>query len=334
MHNRLLFYWSLSELAGLYLLWEGLYRWDQIVGFLAAHGLSMALALAVCISLVSTDARLRDRVVNRHFLVILGAVGLVPVVGPVTVLIWGTFLRSYPIYPVRKEAFDVVDANVLGEIRQYFQVRAIPVAEALLIGTASREVAMRMVSVLEEMDWSDRKANVLKYVVKLSPHQNVVLMAIDALTQRLDGILRELAAEEAKEAPDALRVARLYHEICYLDLCDPAMRQEYLAKACDWALRAYREEETEENALHAVKYLLRLNRVEEAEAIYHQTRERGRYFLPHWISFELELALKKRDWQTFENLTFLIEQGSGVFISERIKKAARAWERVRTSAWL
>ena len=334
MNLRLIAYWSITELAGAYLLVGGLDRWDRIAAFLAAHLLCVAIGLFFCISLLSTTKSMREMLVNRSFLTVLAGFGLIPVVGPATVVFMGVFLRSYPIFPVRREAFHVVDAKVLGEIRQQFEIRAVPVAEALLIGTTSRDVAMRMVSILEEMDWNDKKASILRYVIKLSPYPNVVLMAIDALNQHLDSILRELADLEKEEPPNAHRIARLYYEICYLDLCDPIMRRVYLEKACQWALRAYEDDPTEEHALHAVKLLLQLNRVEDADALYHEIRRRGRYYLPHWISYELELALKKRDWETYENLVLLISAGSGVFITERVKKAALAWERVRTSAWL
>jgi hypothetical protein len=195
-----------------------------------------------------------------------------------------------------------------------------------------------MVAVIGEMDWAPAKAGILKYIIRLSPFQNVVLMAIDMLRKKLDGIIAEIVRLEAVEHPDAeefRKLANLYHEICFLDLSEPIMKRNYQNKACDYALKAFKtKNQSEDDALLAVKYLLESDRVGEAKKVYDHIRNVGDYFVPKWITYELELSVRLEDKELFENLYILIEAGGGVFIPDKVKEAAKAWKSVLTSAWL
>ena len=212
-----------------------------------------------------------------------------------------------------------------------------PVSEALLIRGLTRAQGLKMVGIIGEMDWSATKSGLLKYITRLSPYQSVVLMAIDILNRKTDAVLSEINRIESLDEPnraDLVRLANLYHEICYLDLADPVMKPFYASKACDYAIQAFHRGRTGDDALFAVRYLLEADRVEEADMIYRKVRAEGDYYFPKWIPYEFELAFRSRNYDVFNDLALLIESGGGVFIPDRVKEAATAWQRVLTSAWL
>jgi hypothetical protein len=215
--------------------------------------------------------------------------------------------------------------------------RSIPVTEALLIRGLSREDAMRMVGVIGELEWKAPKASILRYIIRLCPYQNVIQMAVDLLRQKMDDILAAIVALEAAAVPDAHtchQIASLYHEIDYLNLSEPLMKRFYQQRACDYAVKAYRLSRAEDGALAAVRYLLEADRVEEAKTIYNEIRGQGTYFFPKWISYEFEFSVRLDDRNLFNDLYLLIESGGGIFIPARVQQAARAWQKLLTSAWL
>ena len=52
------------------------------------------------------------------------------------------------------------------------------------------------------------------------------------------------------------------------------------------------------------------------------------------ITYEFELSVRRGDRDQFNDLYLLIEAGGGVFIPQRVKEAASAWQKFLTSAWL
>jgi hypothetical protein len=335
--NKLYIYWALTELSSAYFLLGGISGHTQLAGFFVSHATAVGLTVMISGLLMGTDRNLRRRVMSRGFLAFLTVVSAIPVVGPASGLFFCLFLRFYPIYPVRSESFHKVNQDVLLVLQKSFEGRTMPVSEALLIRGLTRGQGLKMVGIIGEMDWSATKSGLLKYIVRLSPHQSVVLMAIDVLNKKLDKILHEINQLEASPEPDRtdlVRLANLYHEISYLDLADPVMKPFYASKACDCAIRAFHRSKTEDDALFAVRYLLEADRVEEADMIYRQARAAGDYYFPRWISYEFELAFRSRNYDTFQDLYLLIESGGGVFIPDRVKEAASAWRKVLTSAWL
>lgn len=338
MGNQLYWYWTLTEIAtGVFLL-RGIAGWAQFAAFLASHGLTILLTYMIFGVLMGTDRLLRSRVMSKGFLTFLCFVAIVPLIGPAAVLFLIIFLRFYPLYPVRTEAYRKINKDVLTVMQKKIETRSIPITEALLIRGLGREESLRMVAVIGEMDWSPAKAGLLKYIIRLSPFQNVALMAIDMLRKKMDAILAEIVRLEAGDYPDAETfhtIANLYHEICYLDLGEPIMKKSYQNKACEYVLRAYKaSKESEDEALLAVKYLLEADRVDEAKEIYDKIRNTGEYFIPKWIPYEFEISVRLEDRELFDNLYILIEAGGGVFIPDKVKEAAKTWKKVLTSAWL
>jgi hypothetical protein len=308
-----------------------------MAGFFVSHATAVALTVMIAGLLMGTERTLRKQIMSRAFLAFLLAVSIVPVIGPAAALSFCLFLRFYPIYPVRSESFHKVDRDVLLVLQKTFEGRTMPISEALLIRGLSRSQGLKMVGVIGEMAWSATKSGLLKYMIRLSPHQSVVLMAIDVLKKKMDAITSEIARIEASGDPDRsdlVRMANLYHETCYLDLADPVMKPFYASKACDCAVRAFELGRTEDDALFAVRYLLEADRVAEADAVYRRIRAEGGYYFPKWITYEFELSFRSRDYDTFQDLYLLIESGGGVFIPDRVKEAASAWRKVLTSAWL
>jgi hypothetical protein len=330
-------YWFITELSSAYFLLEGMTRPSDVAGFFTSHATVVGLTMMIYGLLMGTDRQLRSQVMNRGFIAFLLAVCVVPVIGPAAVLFFCIFLRFYPIYPVRSESFHKIDRDVLLVLQKTFEGRSMPVSEALLIRGLTRAQGLKMVGIIGEMDWSATKSGLLKYITRLSTHQSVVLMAIDLLNKKTDAVLSEIAQLESHEAPDRsdlIRLASLYHEICYLDLADPVMKPFYASRACDYAIQAFHQGKTEDDALFAVRYLLEADRVEEADRIYRSVRAEGDYYFPKWITYEFELAFRSRNYDVFNDLALLIESGGGVFIPDRVKEAATAWRRVLTSAWL
>jgi hypothetical protein len=337
VRTKLYLYWAVTELSAAYFLLGGMPGYTELAGFLVAHATAVGLTVMINGVLMGTDRTLRKRVLNPWFLAFLLAVASIPLIGPPAALFFCLFLRFYPIYPVRSESFHKVNQDVLLVLQKSFESRTMPVSEALLIRGLTRSQGLKMVGLIGEMDWSATKSGLLKYIVRLSPHQSVVLMAIDVLNKKMDGILHEINELEALPEPgrpELVRLANLYHEISYLDLADPVMKPFYASKACDYAVRAFHRGRTEDDALFAVRYLLEADRVEEADMIYRQARATGDYYFPKWITYEFELAFRSRNYDTFHDLYLLIESGGGVFIPDRVKEAATAWRRVLTSAWL
>ncbi len=337
MRNKLYAYWMISELGAVYFLLTGLSDGTRLAGFFVSHATAIGLTVMIYVILAGTDKTLRRHIMGRGFLTFVLAVAVIPVVGPPAALFFSFFMRFYPIYPVRTELFHKVNRDVLTVLQKSFEGRSMPVSEALLIRGLTRHQGLKMVGIIGEMDWSATKSGLLKYIIRLSPHQSVVLMAIDVLKKKTDTILSEISRLEALDGPDRshlIRLANLYHEICYLDLADPVMKPFYASRSCDYAVSAFEREGSEDDALFSVRYLLEADRVEEADAIYRKVRIKGDYFFPKWITYEFELAFRSRKYDVFNDLYLLIEAGGGVFIPDRVKEAAIAWRKVLTSAWL
>jgi hypothetical protein len=158
------------------------------------------------------------------------------------------------------------------------------------------------------------------------------------LKKKTDAIFSEIAGLEPQAGlnREKLRLlANFYHEICYLDLCEPVMKQIYLDKACNYAVRAFEQgDKDEDDALLAVRYLLEVGRLDDAHELYLRIRNKGKYFFPKWIPYEFELSVRRTDFELFTHLYLLIESGGGVYVPDKVKGAAKAWRKVLTSAWL
>jgi len=337
MDKILLVFWSLTETATMVLLIRGGPLPNWIIGFLAVHVLTVLLTYAIFNRFVKKDSRLRKGMWSKGFLVFLGAVSIVPVTGPPVSLSIIFYLRFFSVVPVRTESFKQINQNVLVNLQKKLQSRTIPITEALLIHQLKREDALRMLGVIDEMDWTATKSGILRYVIRLCPYQNILLVAIDVLKKKTDAIFSEIGKLESD--PDRhqenLRVlANLYHEICYLDLCEPVMKQIYLEKACDYAMRNLKANVgSGDDALLAVRYLLEAGRVEDANQVYNRIRNSAAYHQDKWIPYAFELSVRRTDMAMFNTLYPLIESTDGVYVPAKVKKAARAWKKMLTSAW-
>ena len=337
MGSKLYFYWTISEIAAVVFFLRGIEGWTDLVQFYFAHGVTMGLTYLIYISLAASDRLLREKIITRGFTIFIIAIAFIPMAGPVTALCLPLFLRFVPVYPVRSESFEKVDKKILRVMTRQFSGRILPISEALLIKSMKREDAFKMIGLLGESEWSSIKSSILKYIIRFSPYQSVILMAIDMISKKIDSILSDIAELEAMKNPDETipgRLASLYHEIYNLDLCDPIMKQFYEKSACHYAVIAYKEGGSEDDAQFAVKLLLKSDRIKEAEEIYKQIRAGGNYFFPKWITYEFELSIRLKDRDAFDNLYALIETAGGVFIPDKVKEACKTWKRVLTSAWL
>jgi len=270
------------------------------------------------------------------FLVFLA---VIPLAGPVVSLFIVLFFRLYPLYPVRVELFDRVDKDILAVLKKRYEGRAIPALEAFLLRRMSADQGLRLVSRIDEMEWTVMKAVILRNIIRLAFRENMVLMAIDILTKKLDQILADINTVESAENTDASimhRLANLYHEIPYLDLCDSIMKPFYQEKACHWAVRSFEQEDSEENALLSVRYLLEAGEAAKARNIYKAVQEKGDCLLQmqKWIPYEFELALAHGELDPFNRIYETIETTEGAYIPDKVKEAAHTWKRVLTSAWL
>ncbi len=328
--------WGITEVAtGLFLL-EGIPGRREIFHFLLFHALSILLAMILFLVLTAPDRKLRPRLMTRPFLSFLFCIAVIPLAGPLSVVVYGLFLRLYVLPPVRPELYNPVISDFILVMNKRLEVRSLPVTEALLNMELDREESLRIVEILDDLPWSAVKSGILKYMIRLSPYQNVVFTAINLLNTKLDHILGEISALE-KEPGDAgtfARVAMLYHEICYLDLSVPVMKSVYLDKACATARRAWDMADTEENALRAIKYLLEANRLDEARSIYREIARRGEDTGGKWLAYQLEMAVMGRDIAEFEAVYASVQQENGVYVSPKVKMAGRAWRKALTSAWL
>ena len=338
LENKLYWYWGISEIATAVFLIQGISNWVQFMAFLTSHGLTIALTYMIFGILIGSDPQLRKQVFTKGFILFFNIIAIVPLIGPAVTLFIAIFLRFFPLYPVRTESYQKVNRDVLIGVQQRLEGRTIPLTEALLIRQLPRDVALRMLSVIDEMDWTATKSSILRYIIRLSTYQNIVLVAIDILKKKTDAILSEIAQLEVLEEKtheNLHTLSNLYHELCYLDLCEPLMKQTYLNKSCENALKCLEiSNGNEDDALLSVKYLLEADRVDEAHDIYNRVRESGDYFFPRWVTYEFEFSVRKSDEILFDNLYLLIESGGGVFIPEKVKEAAKAWRKVLTSAWL
>jgi len=336
MSGKLYWCWGLAQSATAFFLLRGMEGAAAMAGFAMAHTLAMGVSWLITVSLLGTDSLLKSRVRTRAFSWFSVSVAAVPLIGPAVCLFVAFFLRFGTLFPVRVESFQKVNPDVLMMIQKRMASRSVPVTEALLVRGLSRDEAMRMVGAIGEMPWAAAKASILRYIIRFCPYQNVILMAVDLLRQKMDTILDDIAGLE-QDSPDAdacHRIASLYHEIDYLNLAEPMMKAFYQQKACEFAVRAYRLRPAEDGALVAVRYLLEADRVVEAKAIYEQVRRQGSYFFPKWITYEFEFSMRLDDRNVFNDLFLLIESGGGVFIPDKVQQAAKAWRKLLTSAWL
>ena len=338
MDKLLIVCWGITEISAAVLLVKGISGWSQIFGFSSFHGLTILFTYMIFRAFIGRDIQLRKQVMCNAFLFFLMVVSVIPSIGPAVSLFIILFLRYCFVVSIRTESFKLVNHDVLIDLQKKLESRTIPITEALLIRQLSRDDALRMVLVIDEMDWTATKSGILRYIIRLGPYQNIVLLAIDIFKKKTDSILSEIGTLESAKNPDheRLRVlSNLYHEICYLDLCEPVMKQIYLNKASDYAVRAFNSGgNAEDDALLAVRYLLETGRVNDANTIYLENQKKGQYNIPKWLPYELELSVRRTDMKLFENLFPTIKAGGGVYVPEKVKKAAETWRKVLTSAWL
>ena len=337
MEGKLYVYWVITEIASVVLFLRGITGWADLVQFSFAHAVTVGITYLLYISLIGSDRLLRKRVMTRAFIIFMTAIAIIPMAGPVTALCIPLFVRFVPVYPIRSESFEKVDNTILRAIGEKLSGRVVPISEALLIQSVKRHEVFRMMGVLGEAEWSATKSHILKYIIRFSPNQGIILMAIDMISKKLDSLLTEIAGLEDRRNPDQWvqrRLAELYHEIYNLELCDPIMKQFYEKNACYRAVISYKQSGSEDDAQFAVKLLLKADLIREAREIYNQIRKGKKYFFPKWITYEFELAIRLKDRENFDNLYTLIETAGGVFVPGRVKEAAKTWRRVLTSAWL
>jgi hypothetical protein len=357
--------WLITELIVLAYLISGMTRRHEMIVFSSAHALSMLLTYGIYRLMIGKHPRLRKLIISKDMTCFVFTLTVIPFAGPL-IMIYAIFYLQYRhIYIARPEDFNKLDMDSLGVLQTTFSGQTVPIMKAILIRGLSRDDAFEMINLIGEMEWNFIKSRLLKNIIRLSPFKDVILMAIDMITQKMDDLLAQithLESLEKTEMDEAMlrKLADLYHEICYLELCDPFMKRFYQEKACDYAVQTFNKRIAKKNerldekslledhARLATKYLLEADRVDEAKSVYDMMRK-GNYFfdqwMPHefktymffverWISYEFEIYLKDLDQDRFEALYYLIEFEEGVFIPQKVKEAAYAWKMALTSAWL
>jgi len=331
--------WCITEVTVYFFLINGISDLPDLLSFLSAYGLSILIVYLIVNGLIKHDNSLGKTMISEALMKFLVFLAVIPLAGPVVSLLIVLFFRMYPLYPVRVEMFDRVDKDILAVLKKKYEGRAIPALEAFLLRGMNADQALRLISRIDEMEWTVMKAVILRNIIRLAFRENIVLMAIDILTKKLDRILADINAEKGAENTDASamrRLANLYHEIPYLDLCDSIMKPFYQKKACHWAVRAFEQENSEENALLSVRYLLEAGEASKARNIYKAVQEKGDCLLQmqKWIPYEFELALAHGELDPFNRIYETIETTEGAYIPDKVKEAAHTWKRVLTSAWL
>jgi hypothetical protein len=327
----------MTEVTVYFFLINGISDLPDLLSFLSAYGLSILIVYLIVNRLIKHDNSLGKTMITEALMKFLVFLAVIPLVGPVVSLFIVLFFCLYPLYPVRVELFDRVDKDILAVLQKRYEGRAIPALEAFLLRGLSVDQALRLISRIDEMKWTVMKAVILRNIIRLSSRENMVIMAIDILTKKLDQILADINVAEGAENKDARnmqRLANLYHEIPYLDLCDSIMKPFYQKKACHWALRAFEQEDSEENALLSVRYLLEAGEAAKAREIYEAVQEKGDYLLQKWIPYEFELALARGEIDPFNRICETIETTEFAHIPDKVKEAAHTWKKVLTSAWL
>ena len=331
--------WCITEVTVCFFLINGISDLPDLLSFLSAYGLSILIVYLIVNGLIKHDNSLGKTMITEALMKFLVFLAVIPLAGPVVSLFIVLFFRLYPLYPVRVELFDRVDKDILAVLKKRYEGRAIPALEAFLLRGMNADQALRLISRIDEMEWTVMKAVILRNIIRLAFRENMVLMAIDILTKKLDQILADIKTVESAENTDARtmhRLANLYHEIPYLDLCDSIMKPFYQEKACHWAVRAFEQEDSEENALLSVRYLLEAGEAAKARNIYKAVQEKGDYLLQmqKWIPYEFELALAHGELDPFNRIYETIETTEGAYIPDKVKEAAHTWKRLLTSAWL
>ncbi|RJQ56068.1 MAG: hypothetical protein C4530_15375 [Desulfobacteraceae bacterium] len=342
--------WFIGETATIFLLinwnecgwngcgWKGDGAGSQMFGYFPAQGATMLATFAICGRFMRSSEPFYSRAGSPGLFLFLAVVSMIPAAGPLISFSTMMVLRFYPMVPIRSESFDLIPQEALIGLQKGFENRTIPIAEALLIRQLSKEDGLRMLAIIDEMEWTPAKSGILRFVIRQAKYQNIVLMAIDMMQKKIDSILNEIGELESERHPNReklSRLANLYHEICYLNLCEPAMKPAYLNKACDYAGKAMRTGERNEDAcLAAVRYLLEAGRIEDAYDIYSEILAGDGYFIPKWLPYEFELSVRRNDRESFILHCGTIEAASGAYFPVKLKKAVRAWKRILTSAWL
>ncbi len=329
--------WCITEVAVYFFIIHGMSNLTDLISFLVAYGLSVLIIYLIVNELIKHDKSFGKMMITEAFMKFLVFLSIIPLVGPVISLFIVLFFRLYPLYPVRSELFDRVDKDILAVLKKKYEGRAIPALEAFLLRGMSASHALKLISRIDEMEWTLMKSIILRNIIELADRENMVLMAIDVLTKKFDQILAEINAAEGAKDMDAramYRIASLYHEIPYLDLCDSIMKPFYQEKACHWAVRAFDREDSEENGLLSMRYLLEAGKIAKAREVYKAVQEKGDYLLQRWVPYEFELALAHGEIDPFNRIYETIETTEGVFIPGKVKEAAYTWKKVLTSAWL
>ena len=331
--------WCITEVTVYFFLINGISDLPDLLSFLSAYGLSILIVYLIVNGLIKHDNSLGKTMISEALMKFLVFLAVIPLAGPVISLFIVLFFRLYPLYPVRVELFDRVDKDILAVLKKKYEGRAIPALEAFLLRGMNADQALRLISRIDEMEWTVMKAVILRNIIRLAFRENMVLMAIDILTKKLDQILADINTVENAENMDAgtmHRLANLYHEIPYLDLCDSIMKPFYQKKACQWAVRSFEQEDSEENALLSVRYFLEAGEAAKARNIYKVVQEKEDCLLEmqKWIPYEFELALALGELDPFNRIYETIETTEGAYIPDKVKEAAHTWKRVLTSAWL
>jgi len=210
--------WCITEVTVCFFLINGISDLPDLLSFMSAYGLSILIVYLIVNGLIKHDNSLGKTMITEALMKFLVFLAVIPLAGPVVSLFIVLFFRLYPLYPVRVELFDRVDKDILAVLKKRYEGRAIPALEAFLLRGMNADQALRLISRIDEMEWTVMKAVILRNIIRLAFRENMVLMAIDILTKKLDQILADINIVESAENTDARtmhRLANLYHEIPY-----------------------------------------------------------------------------------------------------------------------
>jgi len=266
--------WMVNEFIIILLLLESSlwYKWEL---FFIVHAISVFLSLTV-LSRVANDVVELNDFIGKDFKNILFILACLPLVGPISVLLFAFALRYAPVRSLAVEKYEIInqdylDKNTNGIDESYYNLLNDKVIE-LIHGRQAYHDSLATLNLLDKLKWTPHKTRILQMLLEYSKYPSIIVGAARLLNDKKNIIFNEIYTINKQLKPDYLRLANLYHEIYYIGLVDPYLSNFYLNKACQ-NIEAVLEIETFVNLSTynmVIRYFLENKQVEKAEFFLNQ----------------------------------------------------------------
>ncbi len=262
--------WIVNEFVIILLLLESSlwYKWQL---FFIVHAISVFLSLTVLSKTVENND-----FIGKDFKIILLILACLPLVGPISVLLFAFTLKYALVSSLAVEKYEIINQDYLeknskGIDESYYNLLNDKVIE-LIHGRQAYHDSLATLNLLEKLNWTPHKTRILQMLLEYSKYPSIIIGAASLINEKKDSIFNEIYTLTKQIQPDYLRLANLYHEIYYISLVDPYLSNFYLNQACKNIEVVLEIEEFVNLSTYnmGIRYFLENKQVERAEELLNQ----------------------------------------------------------------